>query len=169
MKVFRWLSNGGPTRYAGFERSTIIFGHRKTQSCVHALKGMLVWVSNGCLSCLFLLNLQKFKLWHCDFQQCGILTSVDSEEPVQPPFKLRNAKWCSVSSLTVIEYISDQQRLICAGRLVWAFAGRSYHIAGNLMSRLKCCLLCLDLKWTNLCAQIIMPIMSFHHRFQVEC
>ena len=28
-----------------------------------------------------------------DFQQCGVLTSVDSEEPVQPPFKLRNSKW----------------------------------------------------------------------------
>ena len=27
-----------------------------------------------------------------DFQQCGILTSVDSDEPVQPPFKLRNSK-----------------------------------------------------------------------------
>ena len=27
-----------------------------------------------------------------DFQQCGILTSVDSDEPVQPPFKLRNTK-----------------------------------------------------------------------------
>ena len=27
-----------------------------------------------------------------EFQQCGILTSVDSEEPVQPPFKLRNSK-----------------------------------------------------------------------------
>ena len=35
----------------------------------------------------------------CDFQQCGILTSVDSDEPVQPAFKLRN----SVSSLTLIE------------------------------------------------------------------
>ena len=36
----------------------------------------------------------KFKaevIWAvtCDFQQCGILTSVDSDEPVQPPFKLR--------------------------------------------------------------------------------
>ena len=29
-----------------------------------------------------------------DFQQCGILTSVDSDEPVQPPFKLRNPKRC---------------------------------------------------------------------------
>ena len=33
--------------------------------------------------------------------------SVDSEEPVQPPFKLRNSKWYSVSSLTIIEYSSD--------------------------------------------------------------
>ena len=28
----------------------------------------------------------------CDFQQCGILTSVDSEEPVQLPIKLRISK-----------------------------------------------------------------------------
>ena len=39
----------------------------------------------------------------CDFQQCGILISVDSDEPVQPPFELRNSKCCSVSSLTIIE------------------------------------------------------------------
>ena len=32
----------------------------------------------------------------CDFQ-CGILTSVDSNEPVQLSFKIRNSKWCSVS------------------------------------------------------------------------
>ena len=63
----------------------------------------------------------------CDFQQCGILTSVDSDEPVQPPFKLRNSKWCSFSSLTVIEYSSDKQRLLsdCAYaqadlRLCWS-------------------------------------------------
>ena len=24
----------------------------------------------------------------CDYQQCGILTSVDSDEPVQPPLSL---------------------------------------------------------------------------------
>ena len=29
---------------------------------------------------------------NCDFQQCGILTTVDSDEPVQPPLKLRNSK-----------------------------------------------------------------------------
>ena len=28
----------------------------------------------------------------CDYQQCGILTCVDSELPVQPHFKLRNSK-----------------------------------------------------------------------------
>ena len=43
----------------------------------------------------------------CDFQQGGILTSVDSDKPVQPPFKLRNSKLCSVSSLSLIKYSSD--------------------------------------------------------------
>ena len=43
----------------------------------------------------------------CGFQQCGILTSVDSDEPVQPHFKLRTSKRCSVSSLTIIENSSD--------------------------------------------------------------
>ena len=43
----------------------------------------------------------------CYFQQSGFLTSVDSDELVQPPFKLRHSKLCLVSSLTVIEYLSD--------------------------------------------------------------
>ena len=42
-----------------------------------------------------------------DFQQCGILTCLDSDEPLQPPVKLKNSKWCSVNSLTIIEYSSD--------------------------------------------------------------
>ena len=37
----------------------------------------------------------------------NILTSVDSDEPLLSPFKLRNSKWCSVSSLTIKEYSSD--------------------------------------------------------------
>ena len=41
----------------------------------------------------------------CDFQQCGIWTSVD--ESVQPTLKLRNSKLCSVSSFTIIEYSSN--------------------------------------------------------------
>ena len=46
-----------------------------------------------------------------DFQQFDILTCVDSDEPLQPPFRLRNLKWHSVSSLTLIGYSSDKQRL----------------------------------------------------------
>ena len=47
----------------------------------------------------------------CDFQQCGIFTSVDSDEPMQPHFKLRNSKRCPISSLKLIEYSSNKQRL----------------------------------------------------------
>ena len=36
---------------------------------------------------------------------------LDSDEAVQPPFKLRNSKLRSVSSLTLKEYSSDKQRL----------------------------------------------------------
>ena len=55
-----------------------------------------------------------------DFKQCGILTSVDSGEPVQPPFKPRNSKWCSVSSLTLIDILMRQAKAlirlrVCAG------------------------------------------------------
>ena len=78
----------------------------------------------------------------CDFQQCGILTSVDSYEAVQLPFKLRNSKCFSVSSLTLIEY----NQVTCKGsdqtvhmhRLICAFAGCTYHTVGNLMSWLMC-------------------------------
>ena len=35
-------------------------------------------------------------MWHLDI--CRL------NEPLQPHFKLRNSKWCSVSSLTIIEY-----------------------------------------------------------------
>ena len=42
-----------------------------------------------------------------DVQQCGILTCVDSDKPLQLLFKLINSKWCSVSTLTVIEYSSN--------------------------------------------------------------
>ena len=53
------------------------------------------------------LHLQAMWAVTCDFQQCGVLTCVDSDEPVQPLFKLRSSKWSSVSSLTVIEYSRD--------------------------------------------------------------
>ena len=38
-------------------------------------------------------------MWH--FDKCRLI------KPVQPPLKLSNSKWCSVSSLTIIEYSSD--------------------------------------------------------------
>ena len=41
------------------------------------------------------------------FPTMWLLTSVDSDEPEQPPFKLINSKCCSVSSLTILEYSSD--------------------------------------------------------------
>ena len=77
----------------------------------------------------------------CYFQKCGILTSVDSDEHVQPPVKLRNIKWCSVSSLTLIEYSSDEQRLWsdCAYaqsdlRLCWSHILHcwKFHVAAQL-------------------------------------
>ena len=37
----------------------------------------------------------------------AFLTSVDSDEPLHSHFKPRNSKWCSVGSLTIIEYSSD--------------------------------------------------------------
>ena len=71
--------------------------------------------------------ISAFIIWAltCDFQQCGILTSVDSDEPVQPPFKLRNPKSCSVSSQTLQDYQattkgSDQTAYAQAGlSLCW--------------------------------------------------
>ena len=68
----------------------------------------------------FLVTLRLIWAVTCDFRQCGILTSVDSDESVQPPFKLRNSKWCSVSTLAIIEYSSDLAKAlirlhICAG------------------------------------------------------
>ena len=63
---------------------------------------------SSCLTKFCVISLyQMIRAATCDFRQCGILTGVDSYEPVQPPFKLRNSKWCSVSSITLIKYSSD--------------------------------------------------------------
>ena len=70
------------------------------------------WSVTVCVLCLFLavarVNLCLW-LWHIKiilnwavtygFQRYGILTSVDSDEPVKPPFKLRHSKWCSIPSI----------------------------------------------------------------------
>ena len=40
----------------------------------------------------FFLKIESLYKNTCDFQQCGILTSVDSDEHEHPPLKLRNSK-----------------------------------------------------------------------------
>ena len=75
-----------------------------------------------------------------DFQQCGVLTSVDSGEPVQP--------FLSFDSPNVVQSVTEHFKNIEATskgsdqtarmrRLVWAFAGRTYHIVGNLTYYIK--------------------------------
>ena len=61
-----------------------------------------------CSNCILVSLFSNFLLATTrDFQQFDILTSEDSDKPLQPPFKLRNSIWCSVRSLTIIEYSSD--------------------------------------------------------------
>ena len=81
-----------------------------------------------------------------DFQQFDILTSVDSGKPLQPSFKLRNSRWCSVRNLTIIEYSSDWQRLWsdCAYaqadlRLCWSHIPHCWksHAAAHLRKWLR--------------------------------
>ena len=70
----------------------------------------------------------------CDFQQCGILTSVDSKELVQP----QNDVWSVAQQSWNIQATSEsygQTAHMC--RLIEGFAGHTYQIVGNLMSRLK--------------------------------
>ena len=74
----------------------------------------------------------------CEFQQCGILTSVDSDEPVQHPVKLRNSKWCLANGLRVKEYSSNKQSLWpdCA----YAQAGlESLLVAHTTLLEISCC------------------------------
>ena len=69
--------------------------------CLHA-------VTSG-----FLAGIQKNGAATCDLKQCDILTSVDSDEPVQPPVKLRNSKLCLVGSLTTSNALIRLR--VCAG------------------------------------------------------
>ena len=43
----------------------------------------------------------RLEIWAvtCDFQQCSFLTSVDSGEPVQPTFKLKNFNWLNTERI----------------------------------------------------------------------
>ena len=75
-----------------------------------------------------------YEQWH-EISNNVAFWHVDSDEPLQPPFKLRNSKWCSVSSLTIIASYGSYQTARMP-RLIWGFADLTYHIVGNLMSRL---------------------------------
>ena len=102
-----------------------------------------------------------FNKWatKCDFQQCSTLTSVDSDEPVQSPFKLRTSKWCSVSSLTLMAYSSgkpDSDQTARMRRLRWGFAGRTYHIVGKSHAMIE-----IRLTWFMLKLHFLMPWLKY--------
>ena len=52
----------------------------------------LLWRSSGFPENRNKIYLVKATQVTCDFQQCGILTCIDSDKPAQPPFKLRDSK-----------------------------------------------------------------------------
>ena len=54
---------------------------------------------------------KEYEARHEISNNVAFFTYVDSDEPLQPLFKLRNSIKCSVSSLTIIECSSDKQRL----------------------------------------------------------
>ena len=94
---------------------------------------------------LVLKELSKDVIFHPDYflnepRHVGIFTCVDSDEPVQPRVNLRNSKCYLVSSLqssTILATSNGSDQPARMRRLVRAFGGRTYHIVGNLMSRLK--------------------------------
>ena len=115
-------------------------------------------LDGGCISCAWPEMRRKkpwcifskfliFSLQHsattCDFQQCDILTwiaqtslcsfllSLETPNDVRPVVKY---------SLNIQTTSKDYNQTARMCRLVWAFAGRSYHLVGNLMSRLICML-----------------------------
>ena len=62
------------------------------KSCYKSLHRFLTVVI-FCFKCFFqVFFIDKVLFEPRDLKQCGILTSVDSDEHVQPPFKLRNSK-----------------------------------------------------------------------------
>ena len=96
--TMQWPRWGSNLRPLGLQSSTLPLSHCTSWNAIS-------WP----LKELWIAIRENISIWAltCDFQQCGILTSVDSNKHVQPSFKLRNSKWCSFSSLTVVEYSSD--------------------------------------------------------------
>ena len=124
--------------------------HKHYSTCLLELTQILWWswvniwmTMKKTKTLIHSLSCSRFVPWAatCDFQQWGILTCVDSDEPVQPTFKLRNSKWCSVFSSRLIEYASESQRLWsdCAYaqsdlRLCWSHIPHcwKYHVADHI-------------------------------------
>ena len=73
--------------------------------------GLRVYSEQQRRKILYVLNEYINEPRHVISNNVALLISVDSDEPMQSPFKFRNSKWFSVSSLGVIEYSSDKQRL----------------------------------------------------------
>ena len=107
----------------------------------------------------------------CDFHQCGILTSVDSDEPVQPPFKHRTSKNVRSVELNTHRIWKALIRLrVCAG---WSEALLVAHTTlleiscrGSLMGIKQHYLLTIELPSSN---TILIPcsVVSSAQRFHV--
>ena len=75
----------------------------------------------------------------CVFQQCAILTSIDSDEPVKPPLSLEtpnNVQSVALFSLNIQATSKGSDQTARMRRLIWAFVGRTYHIVRHIMLRL---------------------------------
>ena len=66
-------------------------GARSTLDLVHSVVGHSSWEESTLRERKVNELLRTIWAATWDFQQCGILTSVDKDEPVQPPIKLRNS------------------------------------------------------------------------------
>ena len=85
----------------------------------------------------------------CFFQQCGIMTWMDSDKPVQTPFNIRNSKWCLVSSLIF--------RLAKALIRMHICAGLSELLLGAHITLLE--ILC--------CGSNLLLIIQCHHKYKM--
>ena len=69
-------------------RSLVKSAFQKIFFSYYSTKLYVVCTQKNRLNETGLLSTQYIRAVTCDFQQCGILTCVDSDEPVQPVFNL---------------------------------------------------------------------------------
>ena len=98
----------------------------------------IVHINSHHAGCYNVLYSSLLPIWAvtCDFKQCCILASVDSDQPVQTSFKLLSLETLndvqSVAYIQATSKSSDQTGRM--RRLIWGLVDRTYHIVGNLMS-----------------------------------